>query len=101
MSQEKKRRKRKWEKFSEEELTEKILNSKTYKEALIKIGYNGDNTGNNKIIKEIAEKYSISLEHFSTGSYKDLIGQKFGRLTVLKKVESIISFILHRSLSVI
>ena len=27
MSQEKKRRKRKWEKFSKEELTEKILNS--------------------------------------------------------------------------
>lgn len=88
MSQEKKRRKRKWEKFSKEELAEKILNSKTYKEALIKIGYNGDNTGNNKIIKEIAEKYNISLEHFSTGSYKDLTGQKFGRLTVLKKVET-------------
>lgn len=88
MSQTKKKRKRKWENFSEEELTQKILSSKTYKEALKKIGYNADNTANNKIIKEIAEKYNISLKHFSNGSYIDLTGQKFGRLTVLEKVET-------------
>lgn len=80
--------KKKWQYFSEQELKEIILNSKTYKEALEKIGYNSKNTENNKIIREIADKYNIPLDHFSNGSYIDLTGKVFGRLTVLERVEN-------------
>ena len=76
-----------WEKFSEDELRDIILNSKTYREALQKIGYSGS-SAQNRYIKEIANKYNISLSHFSTGGAIDIVGQTFGYLTVIKKVPS-------------
>lgn len=79
---------KKWEKFSEQELKEIILNSSTYGEALKKLGYAASSSAQNKYIKEIANKYDIPLTHFSTGGAIDLVGQTFGKLTVIRKVES-------------
>ena len=76
---------KKWEKFSESELKEIILNSQTYKEALQKIGYNGSSNYNH-YIKEISQKYNIDISHFPTGQVIDLTGQKFGKLTVIQRV---------------
>ena len=45
---------KKWEKFSKEELEDIILNSKTYTEALKKIGYSATSSSQNKYIKEAA-----------------------------------------------
>lgn len=77
---------KKWEKFTEEELRNIIASSSSYKEALQKIGYSGSSAYNNEI-KAISIKYNISLSHFSrTGTVIDLTGQKFGLLTVIKRV---------------
>ena len=79
---------KKWEKFSESELKEIILNSQTYKEALQKIGYNGSSNYNH-YIKEISQKYNIDISHFPTGQVIDLTGQKFGKLTVIQRANNI------------
>lgn len=79
---------KKWEKFSKKELEDIILNSKTYVEALKKIGYSGTSSSQNKYIKEAAQRYNIPLNHFRNGGAIDLIGQKFGRLEVIKRVEN-------------
>lgn len=76
---------KKWEKFSKEELEEIIKFSKTYTEALKKIGYSGSPAHNN-IIREISQIYNIDISHFPTGKIIDLTGKKFGKLTVLKRV---------------
>lgn len=73
-----------WEELSEQELTNIINNSYTYKEALTKLNYS-NYSANNKIIRQIAEKYNLSLSHFKTTTVKDLTGKVFGRLKVLKR----------------
>lgn len=76
---------KKWEKFSQQELINIISTSKTYRQALEKLNYT-TSSNNNRIIKEIAKQYNISLEHFRTGKVIDLTGHKFGKLTVIKQV---------------
>lgn len=73
-------REKKYEKFSEEELKDILTNSLTFSECLRKLGYS---TGNSKVIKEIAQKYNINISHL--GRLHDLTGQKFGKLTVIKR----------------
>lgn len=74
-------------KFSPIELETILTKSNTYDEALNQLGY-VPNMANRKIIKEISLKYNISIDHFINGQTDNLIGQKFGRLTVEKKVAS-------------
>ena len=90
---------KRWEKFSEEELRDIILNSFSFKECLKKLGYS-ESSCNNKIIRKIAEKYNLSLEHFkkkgtkqteqqkerlSNLNKKSEVGNKYGRLTVISE----------------
>lgn len=74
-------------KFSPIELETILTKSNTYDEALSWLGY-VPNMANRKIVKEISLKYNISIDHFINGQTDNLIGQKFGRLTVEKKVTS-------------
>ena len=76
-----------YEKFSPEELREILTNSFNYDEALSELGYTINNS-NRKIIREIADKYKINLDHFINGQTQNLMGQHFGRLEVIKKVAS-------------
>lgn len=76
---------KKWEQFSKEQLIKILQESKTYTEALKKLGYSGS-SNYNKHIRDIAQLYNIDISHYPTGKVKDLIGQKFGKLTVIERV---------------
>ena len=74
-------RKQKWEYFSEQEIINILTNSKSYKEALLAFGYKATDSSMNYKIRELSEKFNVSLSHFTkTGT---LIGQKFGMLQVI------------------
>lgn len=75
---------KKWESIPKDILVEKISKAKNFKEALESIGYSTYST-NNKIIKEISEKYSIDISHFNASTANDLKGQRFGKLEVLER----------------
>ena len=79
----------KWKKFSKEQLKEIIEKSNSYKEALLKLGYNPPHSKYNKYIKEIVNIYDFDISHYKHTTLKDLKGQKFGRLTVLNINEDI------------
>lgn len=73
--------------FTFDQLKEILSNSNTYDEALEKLGYIKNNA-NRKVIREISQNYNISIDHFINGQTSNLIGQRFGRLIVEKKVPS-------------
>lgn len=73
--------------FTFDQLKEILSNSNTYDEALEKLGYIKNNA-NRKVIREISQNYNISIDHFINGQTSNLIGQRFGRLIVEKKVTS-------------
>ena len=75
---------KKWENIPKEQLVSAIKNSSCFKEALEKIGYS-TYSANNKIIREIANKYLIDISHYNHTTLKDLTGQRFNRLTVIKR----------------
>ena len=77
----------KWEKFTKEELEEIIKTSTKYSEVLEKLGYATYPT-NNKIVKKICEKFNLNTNHFSGTTLKNLVNQKFGRLTVIERDNS-------------
>ena len=77
----------KWEKYSREQLTEILISSSTFKEALKKLNYS-TYSNNNKIIKKIAQEYNINISHYSHSTLKNLIGQRFGKLVVINRDES-------------
>lgn len=74
-------------KFSPDQLKEILFCSNSYDEALEKLGYT-QNNANRKIIKEISSKYDINIDHFISKQTTNLIGQRFGKLVVKKKVLS-------------
>lgn len=69
-----------YENFSKDELEEILTTSKTIPECLKRLGYSQTYT---RVIKKIAEKYNIDISHLS--KEHNLIGQTFGRLTVIAK----------------
>ena len=73
--------------FTFDQLKEILSNSNTYDEALEKLGYTKNNA-NRKVIREISQNYDINIDHFINGQASNLIGQRFGRLIVEKKVPS-------------
>lgn len=73
--------------FSEEQIIQIITECNTYEEALTKLGYKINNA-NRKIVKELAIKYDLSLDHFINGQTINLLNQRFGKLVVIKKVAS-------------
>ena len=76
-------KKQKWEYFSEQEIINILTNSKSYKEALLAFGYKATDSTMNYKIRELSEKFNVSLSHFTkTGT---LIGQKFGMLQVIEE----------------
>lgn len=77
---------KKYESFSENQLREIFLSSNYFSEILNKLGY-AISYKNNKIVKEISEKYNISIDHLKRKSLpcEDLTGKTFGRWTVLEK----------------
>jgi len=64
---------KKWENIPKEQLVSAIKNSSCFKEALEKIGYS-TYSANNKIIREIANKYLIDISHYNHTTLKDLTG---------------------------
>lgn len=80
---------KKWETFSEEELKSILSHSNTRYEAAKKLGYK-PNAKTNKIIDFIANKYNIDISHYKITKFntrKNLVGEKFGMLTVLRRDE--------------
>lgn len=76
----------KWERYSEEELEEKLNNSKSLEDFFKKIGYNSRSS---EVWKQIKEKYpKLSAPKIVAHNFVDLTGQTFERLTVLKKVNT-------------
>lgn len=73
--------------FTTKEFIDILQKSNTYEEALTLLGYKPNNA-NRKIVKELALQFNIQLDHFIDGQTINLLNQKFGRLTVIKKVKS-------------
>lgn len=61
-----------YENFTDEEIIAIIQESNNYNEALIKIGYKPNNA-NRKVIRELANKYNLSLDHFINGQTTNLL----------------------------
>lgn len=78
---------KKYEKFTEEELKTLIEQSNTYEEALQLLGYKPNND-NRKIIREIVKEYNLNISHYINKQTNNLLGKRFGRLTVIKLVKS-------------
>ena len=72
-----------YEKFTKQELEDIINNSITYREVMNKLGYKDNKIGSITTLKEISNKYNISIQHLKTKA-RDLRGQQFGYLTVLE-----------------
>lgn len=77
---------KKYESFTEDQLREIFSSSNHFSEILNKLGY-AISYKNNKIVKEISERYNISIDHLKRKSlpFEDLTGKTFGRWTVLEK----------------
>lgn len=73
--------------FTKNEIINILQDSNTYDEALIRLGYKA-NGANRTIIRNLAAQFNISLKHFINGQTINLLNQKFGKLTVIKKVQS-------------
>ena len=74
-------KKQKWQNFSKQEIIDIIQNSKSYKEAVRKLGYKSKDSSMNYKIDELSKMFNIDLSHFTkTGN---LIGQQFGKLKVI------------------
>lgn len=70
-----------WEKFSKQELQEKINNSKTIKDFIKSLGYS---TYRSDIKNNILIKYpDLDFSKFTNGIFQDLTNKVFGRLTVI------------------
>lgn len=78
--------KEKWESFSEEELKNIILTSKTFKEVASKLGYNGCNGKTSEKIRQIAQNLNITASYLEKRRKKitDYIGERNGDLEVIK-----------------
>ena len=76
-----------YEKFSDQEIISIITSSNSYEEALNLLGYI-NNTPNRSILRNLAKKYNLSLDHFISAQTTNLIGQHYGRLTVVRKIGS-------------
>lgn len=76
-----------YENLSKEQIIKIVEESNTYDEALVLLGYKA-NKANRKIIKELAKQYNLSLDHFINEQTTNYLGQRFGRLTVIKKTKS-------------
>lgn len=72
-----------WEKFSQQELQEKIENSKTIKEFIKSLGYNAYRSD---IKNNIVRKYpNLDFSKFTNGIFQDLTKETFGKLTVIER----------------
>ena len=76
----------KWKTFSDEELTDFILNSHSLKEVSEKMGYNGHNGRINKVIREIAQRLNLTVPYLEKRRNKieDYIGKVNGYLEVIE-----------------
>lgn len=72
----------KWENFDIDFLQECVKQSKNTTELSLKLGYKARNS---KAIQALFEKYNFDISHFT--SQQNIIGEKFGHLTVLSKTE--------------
>ena len=69
-----------WEKKTEEELKDAMMNSYTYKELAQKLGYSYPPKNFGEDMRKMAEKFNIDIYHYGK---VDLRGQTFGLLKVL------------------
>lgn len=76
-----------YEKFSDQEIISIITTSNSYEEALSQLGY-VNNTPNRSILRGLAKQYNLSLDHFISTQTINLIGNRYGRLTVIRKCGS-------------
>ena len=67
--------------YDSQEVIDIILSSKSYKEALRKLGWNDNNTRLNKKIEQFCSENSITTDHFSRKVIKN--GTKFGNWTII------------------
>lgn len=73
---------KKWEHFSDEELYNILKTSKTYREALLALGYSA--TSRTSIIKEIEKKIGYTMVRTNMKiSNEDVIGEKYGNLKII------------------
>jgi len=73
---------KKWEHFSDEELYNILKTSKTYREALLALGYSA--TSRTDIIKEIEQKINYTMTRTNLKvSNEDVIGQRYGDLEII------------------
>lgn len=76
-----------YEKFSDQEIISIITTSNSYEEALSRLGY-VNNTPNRSILRGLAKQYNLSLDHFISAQTTNLTGNRYGRLTVMRKCGS-------------
>lgn len=66
---------KKYEKFSVEELQQMCLESSSYRELAVKIGYSPDGGSSIQTVKEVIEKYSLDASHFTGQSHSKNVGK--------------------------
>ena len=67
---------KKYEKFTEEELSQFCKESESYRDFALKIGYNPNGGSGIAAVKEVITKYNFDITHFNGQGHKKNVGKR-------------------------